>query len=150
MSNAQQNIIPVSNAQKAKIHIAIQQLNISDQQYRDILSGFNNQDGKPCNSCTELNYDQAEALLRLFEKIGWKKQRKGQFLKYEIFANRDSKFATPKQMRGIDALWNTSPNVREKTDEAMNKFIKRITGVDHISFLLAADVHKIIRAIKQL
>lgn len=150
MSITQKNIDPVSNAQKAKIHIAKAQLNLSDEQYRDILSGFINQDGKPCNSCTELNFDQAEDLLRLFERIGWKKQRKGIHLKYEVFANRDSKFATPKQMRNIDALWNTSDKVREKTDDAMNKFIKRISGVDHISFLLAEDVHKVIRAIKQL
>ncbi len=150
MSISQKNIDPVSNAQKAKIHIAKSQLNLSDEQYRDILSGFNTYDGKPCYSSTELNFDQAEALLRLFERIGWKRQRKGAHLKYEVFANRDPKFATPKQMRGIDALWHTTPNVREKTEDAMNKFIKRITGVDHISFLLAADVHKVIRAVKQL
>ncbi|NMB81171.1 MAG: regulatory protein GemA [Ignavibacteria bacterium] len=150
MSDVQKNISPVSNVQKAKIHIAKSQLNLSDEQYRDILSGFNNRFGNPCNSCTELNFQQAEALLRLFEKLGWKKQRKGVHLKYEIFTNRDPKFATPRQMRSIDALWNSTPNVREKTEEAMNKFIKRITGVDHISFLLASDVHKVIKAIKQL
>ncbi|HOJ19570.1 MAG TPA: regulatory protein GemA [Ignavibacteriaceae bacterium] len=148
--SAQRNINPVTNGQKAKIHIAIQQLNISDQQYRDILSGFNNSEGKSCNSCTELNFDQAETLLRLFVKLGWKKKIREKPLKYESFANRDSRFATPEQMRRIDAIWNTSSKVREKTEEAMNKFIKRIAGVDHISFLLATDVHKIIKAIQGL
>lgn len=150
MSIPQKNINPVSNAQKAKIHIAKSQLNLSDQQYRDILSGFNNQSGLPCNSCLELNFDQAETLLRLFRKLGWQEKRKGVKLKYEEYSNRDAKFATPKQMRSIDAVWNTTDNVREKTDESMNKFIKRIAGVDHISFLLAKDVHKVIRAVKSL
>jgi hypothetical protein len=40
--------------------------------------------------------------------------------------------------------------VREKTEKALNRFIKRIAGVDHISFVLEADVKKIIRAIKSL
>jgi len=141
---------PVSNSQKAKIHIAKSQLKLSDQQYRDTLSGFINHSGQPCHSCLELNFDQAETLLRLFRKLGWQETRKGSKLKYEEYVNRDPNFATPKQMRRIDAAWNTSPNVREKTEAAMNKFIRRIVGVDHISFVSANDVHKIVTAIQHL
>ena len=144
------NIAPIDKSQIVKIHIAKSQLKLSRDQYEDILSGFINPQGNPCSSSKELNKEQADALLRLFVKLGWKEQRRGRTLKYEQHAGRDSIFANPKQMRRIDALWNTSPAVREKTDLALNHFIKRVAGVDHISFLLAKDVHKVIKAINQL
>lgn len=140
----------ISQAHKAKIHIAKKQLNLDDKSYRDILSGFINNCGQPCASCSELNFDQAEALLHLLKKLGFKETRGKQVLKYEEYANRDPKFATPKMMRMIDALWHTSQNVREKTDEAMNRLIKNRGFADHIIFLLSKDVSKVINAIKHL
>ncbi|MBI1936693.1 MAG: regulatory protein GemA [Ignavibacteriales bacterium] len=140
----------ISRSQITKIHIAKSELGLTDQQYRDTLSGFVSKFGQPCSSCKELNTKQADALLNIFKRLGWKEKRRGKILKYEEFANRDSNFADPKQMRRIDALWHTSHKVRERTDEAMNRFIKRIVGVDHIGFVLKKDVHKIIKAIQQL
>ncbi len=148
--NGQKNISPIDNSQKAKIHIAKAQMNLDRQQYEDILSGFIGDHGLPCTSCTELNHDQAEALLIIFRKLGWKETRSKKVLKYEEYANRDSNYATPKSMRLIDALWHTSPNVREKTDDAMNKFLLNRGFANHITFLLAKDVKKVVEAIKHL
>jgi len=150
MTTIQRNIEPINKYQIAKIHIAANQLNLTRQQYEDILSGFIKEDGTPCNSSKELNHEQAEALLRIFRKLGWKESRHGKILKYEEYSNRDKKFAEPRQLRLIDALWRTSPKVRYKTDEALNHFIKRIVGVDHIGFVLKKDVQKIIKAIQEL
>ncbi len=147
MTDRSNDITPL---QVKKIHIAKSQLSLSEQQYRDTLSGFKNAAGEPSSSCKELNYDQAEVLLNTFKKLGWQEKHSGKPLKYERYAGRDAKFATPKQMRSIDALWFTSINVREKTEEAMNNFIHRIAGVSHISFLLASDVHKMRKAIQKL
>lgn len=147
MADRSNNISPL---QIKKIHIAKSQLCLSEQQYRDTLSGFKNNNGESCSTCKELTYDQAEVLLNTFKKLGWKEKHGGRQLKYEEFSGRDAKFATPKQMRSIDALWHTSISVREKTDEAMNNFIHRIAGVSHISFLLASDVHKVRKAIQKL
>lgn len=150
MTAPQRNIEPINKLQIAKIHIAANQLKLTRQQYEDILSGFIKVDGTPCSSSKELNHEQAEALLRIFRKLGWKESRHGKILKYEEYSNRDKKFAEPRQLRLIDALWHTSPKVRNKTDEALNHFIKRIIGVDHIIFVLKKDVQKIIKAIQEL
>jgi hypothetical protein len=138
----------ISPLQVKKIHIAKSQLTLSDQQYRDILSGFNNNQQAPCKTCKELNYDQAEALLNIFVKLGWKQTQNGKIKKYEEFAGRSGKFASPAQMRKIEALWMSRS--REKTEESMNHFIKHVTGKDKIEFTTGADAHKIIKAIETL
>ena len=140
----------ISRTQITKIHIAKQQLGLADQQYRDTLSGFINAAGQPCSSCKELSYDQAEVLLTLFKKIGWKERQNGKEKKYEEFNGREGNYATPGQMRKIDGLWFNSPNVREKNETSMNNFIRHIAHVDHISFLLKKDVNKVIKAIEEL
>lgn len=145
MAKISNDILPL---QIKLIHIAKQQLGLSDQQYRDTLSGFISATGQPCSSCKELNSDQAEVLLTLFKKIGWKEKRNGKVKKYEEFNGRPGKFASPAQMRKIEALWMNYS--REKTIESMNHFIKRIVGKDHISFLTNYDVHKVIKAIENL
>ena len=142
------NLMEISRAQITKIHIAKQQLGLNDQQYRDTLSGFINAAGQPSSSCKELSYDQAEVLLTLFKKIGWKEKQNGKVKKYEEFNGRSGKFASPAQMRKIEALWMSSS--REKTIESMNHFIKRICGKDDISFLTNFDAHKVIKAIEAL
>lgn len=140
----------IKPVQITKIHIAKQQLNLTDENYRDILSNFINAKGEKCSSSKELNENQANILLNdIFKKkLGWKEQQKGKVLKYEEFNGRDAKFASAKQMRLIEGLWMQYS--REKTENSLNNFIKRIADVDHFSFLLKKDVQKIIKAIKQL
>jgi hypothetical protein len=138
----------ISRAQIIKIHIAKKELRISDLNHKEALSGFINSKGEPCSSSKELNFEQAEILLNAYKKLGWVEKRKVKRLKYEEYNNRSGKFASPKQMRMIEAMW--MQHSREKTEASMNRFIKRITGVDHISFLLRADVSKTIKAIESL
>ena len=144
-------VLNITQDQKAKIHIAKSATGLSDSNYRAILSGFNNKDGVPCTSCSEFTYNQAEVLLNIFkDKLGFKEKRKYKDSKYAQYAGRESKFASVAQLELIDYKWYSNLNVKEKTDEAMNHFIKRIAGTDHISFLLRKDVSKIIRAISSL
>jgi phage gp16-like protein len=140
----------ISKSQITKIHIAKSELGLTDQQYRDALSGFVNPFGEPCSSCKELNFYQADALLNIFQKIGFKEKRKYKESKYAQYAGRDSKFASVAQLELIDYRWFNNPNVREKTDSAMNNFIRHIAKVDHFSFLLKTDVKKILKAIEVL
>ncbi len=136
----------ITQAQKAVIHIAKNQLGITDEQYRDILSGFVLVNGDKCESCKELSYDQAEALIHIFKKSGFKTGR----LKYEEFENRAGGFATPGQMRKIEATWMTHPRVKNRTTEGMNNFIKVIVGQSHITFVKSIDVHKLLKAIDSI
>jgi len=134
-----------------RIHIAKQQLKLSDEDYRGILANFNNADGIPCRSSKELTERQANTLLSLFrDKLGWKEKRVYKDGKYGQYAGRDSKFALVWQLENIDKAWYYNPNVRQKTDEAMNKFIKRIIKVDHISFVLKKDVNRLLKAIQSI
>ncbi len=141
----------ITQSQKAKIHIAKTAAGLSDSDYRAVLSGFTNKEGKPCDSCSEFSYTQAEVLLNIFKnRFGFKERRTYKESKYAQYAGRNAKFASVAQLELIDYKWYNNPNVKEKTDEAMNHFIKRITGIDHLSFLLKKDVSKIIKAISSL
>jgi len=140
---------PIQKIQIVKIHIAIKDLNIIDKEYRDILSGFNNSDGNPCTTCKELTEKQANILLDLFKKkLGWQEKKKGKKLKYEEYGSRDSKFASPAQMRKIEAVWMNYS--REKTVTSMNNFIFRILKVSLITSVHKKDVNKLLKAIQSL
>ena len=140
----------ITNPQKAKIHIAKQQLGLSQENYEDILSNFNNASGKPCTSSKELSQRQAEVLIGILKKLGFKERRSYKNSKYSAYTGREARFATVSQLELIDSKWYSSENVHEKNDDAMNKYIKRIAGVDHISFLLKRDVSKVIKAIESI
>jgi len=145
----EKKILPV---QIQKIHIAKKQLNLSDEDYRDILSNFKNAFGWPCKSSTELNEHQANVLINdIFKKkLGWREKKFGKPLKYEEYNTRDQKFASPAQMRLIESTWMHNINVKEKTDRALNNFIYRILKVNHISFVLKKDVNRLLKAIEKL
>lgn len=138
----------IDKSQITKIHIAKSQLKLSDENYRDLLSGFITDSGKPAVSCKDLTCDQAEVLLNRFKAMGWKEYSKGKPKKYEELANRDSKFATPKQLRMLEAIWMSK--AREKTEKSFLKFIMRVSGRNHISFVLKNDVQKIKKGIENL
>ena len=141
----------ILKVQIQKIHIAKQQLKLSDGEYRDILSNFKNAYGWNCKSSKELNQNQANVLLDIFkEKLGWREKKFGKALKYEEYNARDQKFASPPQMRKVEASWMNNINVKEKTDRAMNNFIYRILKVNHISFVLKKDVNRLLKAIESL
>ena len=143
-----EHILPV---QVKKIHIAKTELKLSDENYRDILSNFKNSYGWPCKSSKELNRHQADVVLDIFKKqLGWKEKKNKKVLKYEEFNTRDPKFASPAQMRLIEATWMNNINVKEKTEAALNHYISRILKVDHITFVLKKDVNRLLKAIKSI
>lgn len=141
--------MPSRNA-LAKIHIAKKDLNISEKNYRDILSGFG------VDSAKELNDKDANELVLLFKKIGWqpkpaKKQsdkNKAEYIRIELPANRDDKYATQKQMNMLCGLWIEYS--REKTEESFRKFVCNIAKIDLPVWLLKEDVQKVRKGIKEL
>ena len=148
MSSSIEHILPI---QIQKIHIAINDLKLSDEDYRDMLSNFKNSYNWPCKSSKELNKHQADVLLDLFKKrLGWKEKKKGKILKYEEFNTRDAKYASPAQMRLIESTWMHNINVKEKTEQALNNFINKILKVNHITFVLKKDVNRLLKAIKSI
>lgn len=143
------SVLPV---QVTKIKMAQKHLGIDDDTYREMLfNSYLSRSGKPALSCTALSREQADHFIEVFKNLGWNdysdKFRKK--LKYDEFKSRkDFTLATPAQMRKIDANWSIYS--REKKDSSMNKFIKRITGVDNITWLRKEDVSKVLKAIESL
>ncbi len=145
---------PIAPWQITKIHIAANQLGLIDKNsksdnYRQILSGFISKDGKQSSSCKDLNFDQANELLALFERLGFtaKKANENEYKK-KFKNNRGNNFATPKQLGLIRGLWEERS--RNKSPESLNKFIKNIVKIDDITWLKKGHVSKVIKAIENL
>lgn len=134
-----------------KIKIAQKQLNVSDDNYRDILSGFN------AASCTELTDRQADEMLELFRKLGFKETRKEvtekekafgtRSLKYENLGKRPGK-ATPGQLRKIETMWRNVS--REKTDKSLQSFVKSRTGTTDLTWISGRQASDIIVALNKM
>ncbi len=140
---------PITRMQITKIHIAKTQLNINDEHYREMLSGFKNASGDPCSSCKEFTESQANVFLQLLKtKLGWQEKKKNKILEFENLGTRDPKFASPAQLRKIKAYWKNYS--REKTDISLNHFISRILKVDMITAVLKQDVNRLLKAIQSL
>jgi hypothetical protein len=137
------------------IHVAANELNLiwkdepEQDPYHQILSGFISTDGNPASSCKQLNNDQANLLLGLFKKMGFKSQspRANQ---YESLFRKDrpDQFATVAQLGMLLGMW--ADNSREKTLDSLNKFTSKIVKISSIEWLLKIHVPKMIEAIKNL
>jgi len=127
------------------VHVAKAKLGLSDDDYRDILSGFN------VSSSKELNEAGLKQLIAVFHKMGFEDTSKKR--KYNNLKKRGDildAWATPKQLRMIEAKWMSSPKVKVKTVEALEKFILRIAKVNKIDWLKGKHVQKVIKAIESL
>jgi hypothetical protein len=155
-----------------KIHILKTQLALSDDEYYSALESYG------VNSSKELTKVQAKDLISKLQRLAdanmntpnpsmrgdvntpypserGERNSIGQPLKYEELGirydeTRKEYYATPKQLRLIEALWRSHPNVIDRSDKAMIKYIKRITGVDKMEWLMMSDIKKIIKAINEI
>lgn len=110
-------------------------------------------------SSKDLNYAQAESFLSQLKRLASsqgkytpKARYKSQKWKYNNFADRSSKMATPAQLRLVESLWFQVS--RQTTDEArsnaLNTFIKRLTGKERLAFLTKQDVTKLVNAMNNM
>lgn len=132
------------------IHSLKHLLALDDDTYRLMLKNRYN-----VSTSKHLSYNQASDFIEELISIA-KEHNLWQFKdsvnkKYENL-KRDNRAATPKQLRKIEAMWaevSYMPNASSRA-EALNAFIKRIAGVDHILFLEKRDVIKVVTAIKAM
>lgn len=128
--------MPPTNAEYAKINIACKQLGLNKY---DLLA-----DRYGLESSKNLNRQQTVDLLQHFKVLGWKPKRK-----------KSSK-ASPKyedaQMRKIVAIWITLAQakvVRNGSDQALQKYVKRMTGKDNLKWCDGEDLHNLIESLKK-
>lgn len=120
----------------AKVHIAKAQLNLDDDQYRDIVRRVTGKD-----SAAKCRYSQLVDLINEFKALGWKTPRKKAFRR------------TPSDpIKKIYALWGelqTAGAVQSTDKTALDKFVKKYTGIDSVQWLLPEQQRKIIEILKQ-
>lgn len=139
----------ITKKQIALIHTAISRLGISDDNYRDMLSGYG------VKSAKELSPEKATAVIAALGRMGFKiidkrpAARSGSRKGNPDYANGKAR-ATEPQLRKIEAMWMSSPRVEKKDREALQSFCKRITGVDRLEWLTQNLVKKLIMAIERL
>ncbi|MEX1120895.1 MAG: regulatory protein GemA [Balneolales bacterium] len=143
-----------NQAQKAKIHIAKKELNLSEENYRAILSGFG------AESSTDLNFQQAEELIKIFKEMGWKpkpKKRKQPAArvdkgwgkeKYEYLEPRPGYMAAPVQLRLAEVLWRIV--ARNPSDAALEKFVHRQTKIKKLEWLKKKHVCAVLCALQDM
>lgn len=120
----------------AKIHIAKAQLNLDDDQYRDIVRRVTGKD-----SAAQCRYSQLVDLINEFKSLGWKTEKKKAFRR-----------APSDGIKKIYALWGElqAAGAIQSTDKtALDAFVKKYTGIDSVQWLLPAQQQKIIEILKQ-
>ena len=125
-----------------KIHIAIHQLGLADNEYRKILAELFRLP-KAKLSSKNLTPIQAARLLRHFQSMGWAPKQQQSLPGMAIPGDGQSK--------KIQALWiilHQAGVVKDGTDRALLAFVKRMTGKDHLKWCDGQDKHKIIEALK--
>ena len=109
------------------------------QQKVNRLEDGSTQESQKVNRLEDGSTQESNTLSRKYEELGvrWDEVR-GEYM------------ATPKQLRMIEAMWMTHPLVDQKNEEALRKFVKKITGADKLEWLYMSDIRKVVNAIKSL
>lgn len=133
-------------SQIKRIHILKSLLGLDDDLYREMLMSFG-----VCSS-KDLTFTEASVMLDILETRAeernlWKRMPK----QYEDL-NRDSKMATPPQLRMIKGLWREICyfDNNEFANKSLRKFLKTKFKVDDINFLTKTKAIKVIQAIKAI
>lgn len=125
----------ISNDLKAKIHIAKQQLKLSDEIYRDILFSL-----FKVESCVDLTSRQADQLLKHFKTLGWRQKKRK---KARIHAPLE--LPTLEQLRHLKYLYEELDWTEQQRQMGFNK---RMCGKPWPQ--TRAEANKIIEAIKKM
>ena len=102
--------------QVVRVHVLKNNAGLSDEDYRALLSGYG------AGSCKKLSYAEANELIRVLVKMA---PAKRPALKYDDVGFRRG-FATPKQLRMLEAMWAEVSVFREprRRDEAYLVFLR--------------------------
>ena len=119
------------------IHIAKSQIGLSDEDYRAVLESTAKK-----TSCSEMTLFELNEVLKAMKKLGFKVK------KLETREEEIGWDASKAQMDYIKGMWERV--ARDKSDRALYKFIKRITGADHPRFMTAKDSQKVIIALRKM
>lgn len=114
--------MPLTNAEKAVIHVAKSQLHMQDEDYRALLLRAGG-----VSSSTELTAAGFAAVMSEFERLGFRATRgRAQAV------NRQG-MATPRQIGRIRALWKAYSG--NDDESRLNHWLEKHLHVSHVRFL---------------
>lgn len=119
------------------IHIAKAQVGLSEEDYRAVLESTT---GK--TSCSEMTLFELDETLKAMKKLGFRVK------KLETKEDEIGWDASEEQMNYIKGMWELV--ARDKSDRALYRFIRRITGAAHPRFMRSADSQKVITALRKM
>ncbi len=129
-------------ADLARIHLAKKQLALSDDEYRDLLFTLTRQ-----RSAADLDASGRQLVIEHFKKLGFKDRSTTPIAKQ--IARADPR------TRKIWALWlqlkrdGRLAAETENTGRALQRFVHRQTGVEHLDWLSNRQQDDVIEALKQ-
>lgn len=121
----------------ALIHVAKNQLNLTEDTYRTILKSLGVESSK------ELTDEGFKRIMDIFRHLGFVSNASIE----EVHIENEIWSCTDKERRYIEVLWIR--HARNKTSDALHRFIYRIVKKP-VFLLTKKDVEKIINAIKHL
>jgi phage gp16-like protein len=119
------------------IHVGRNKLALADDVYRALLRGATGKE-----SCTGMTMAELEKTLNVIKAAGFRVEKKLPLNAEEIGG------ATAEQLSYIKGMWGLAARV--KTEQALNRFIKRIARVDTIRFLDRKSAQKVILALRDI
>ena len=119
------------------IHIAKSQVGLSDEDYRAVLECTAKK-----SSCSDMTVFELNEVLKAMKKLGFRVK------KLETKGNEIGWDTSKEQLNYIKGMWELV--ARDKSDRALYRFIKRITGADHPRFMGAAEAQKVILALRKM
>lgn len=136
--------------QVRKLHTLKSKLGISEEDYRDALWS-----AASVSSSTELSYNQANDIINHWERSATEQgvwQRSSKPKRYDDLCARSAEFATPAQLRMIEAMWQDVSTTADSAarEKALHNFVSRITGISHLTFIRKEHVEKIVKAMQRI
>lgn len=119
------------------IHVAKKEIGLSDEDYRAVLASTVKK-----SSCSDMTLFELDEVLSAMKKLGFKVK------KLETREDELGWKTSRDQMDYIKGMWKLV--AREKTDKALYRFIKRITGADHPRFMNEYGAQKVIIALRKM
>ncbi len=125
--------------QYRQIHGLVRLLGMNDEAYRDML-----RDRYGVESSKQLSTQQRGSLIKSLRE-----QVHGKVQKFNELSGRAKHKASPAQLRAIEAMWAQVSRAETSEDrrKALNAFVKRLTGVEVVTWICKDDAKVLIKAI---
>lgn len=129
-------------AELAKIHIAKKDLGLDRARYEAILW-----DQVGVHSSADLDSAGRRKVLEYFKSKGWRPKRSGSSPE-----SRHKASGSKSQADKIRALWIVMYKagiVKNGSEHALNRYVKRMTGIDYVQWLCPNNANRVIESLKR-